>query len=201
MLVAGEISATLAKALVAIASDLHPALDKTFPAGVSKESCVLASLTVRDFLWRVGVKDAEVRPVYVMIRAFDANRKEIHSLGCGDQTKFFDIKGRYETDTPTRWSGHLVVIAGGFLIDTTLYQAARPAWETLPGMMAMPLDYDAGKKVLTGLVSNPDEAGTVVTVHWVEQPHNTRWRRAPDTEKARRVQAVKQLVQAWRQTA
>jgi len=70
-------SAKFTKALAAIASALHPAFDALLPVpGKSKESCVLCSVTVRDFLWRVGFKDARVTTCYLALVAHDANGKE-----------------------------------------------------------------------------------------------------------------------------
>ena len=102
---------------------------------ISKESCVLCALTVRDFLQRVGFKDARVASVTAMIRAF-SNGEELHSLGVGTPMDHQVLPGK--------WAGHLVTTVDGFLIDTTLAPWKRPAWPELPEMIVMEMHEPTG---------------------------------------------------------
>ena len=102
---------------------------------ISKESCVLCALTVRDFLQRVGFKDARVASVTAMIRAF-RNGEELHSLGVGTPMDHQVLPGK--------WAGHLVTTVAGVLIDTTLAPWKRPAWPELPEMIVMEMHKPKG---------------------------------------------------------
>src|SRR5262245_23199620 len=113
-----------AKLLKAVATinGIHDAFDATgvmkFP-GKSKESCILCALAVRDFLQRIGFKDAAVRSVGVLVQA-RRNGEVLHSVGVGLPARFYTdeaAKGR----NGSGWNGHLVTTVGKFMIDTTLY--------------------------------------------------------------------------------
>src|SRR5262252_7800728 len=124
MMVVGNPPAKLWKALAVIADALHPSfeLEPRIAPGISKSSCVICALTVRDFLRAIGFDMARVAPVCAVMWASE-NGKQLHSLGIGhpdDDSAFAD-----------RWSGHLVVVIGAFLIDATLYGAQRPQWPDL----------------------------------------------------------------------
>ena len=105
MLVQGEPPAKFLKALAVIAARLHPLYDAEpwiVRPGRSKESCVLSSLAVRDFLWKVGLKDAEVRPVVMTIKALDGDGRQ----KCGDH----DMEVVRRQSVPGGdWPGHMVV--------------------------------------------------------------------------------------------
>lgn len=75
----------LARAFDTIAKDLHLAFETLdwIEPGISRESCVLCSLAVRDFLRMIGFASANVAPVMMTIRAFDAAGNQVHSLGLG----------------------------------------------------------------------------------------------------------------------
>src|SRR5436190_5914768 len=121
--------AKLLKALAVIADRLHPVLAK---GGFrTHDSCVLLSLAVRDFLQAIDFTDAVATPVTVVVREFKPGGEQGHSLGIG-------VPGDRAV-APERWAGHMVVTLPkcGWLIDTTLYQAARPQWPELPGMVAV----------------------------------------------------------------
>lgn len=185
-------------ALHAIDAALHPAFDRVVPPGKSKESCVLCSLAVRDFLWRAGWKDATCTTVYMMIVATDPLGNEIWSLGVGDHTNIPTVDKRPMPDTAARWSGHMVVEvpSAGIMIDTTMFPAKREHWPNLPGMVAVqiqdgPISY--GLKPLAGMADD-DDRGRVQVV-WLRQP-NKRWQGAPDTDRARRLPVVKALLGA-----
>jgi len=209
MQVVGRPPAKFIKALATIASVLHPVFDKIVIPGKSKESCVLCSLTVRDFLWKIGFKDARLVTVYTAIRAVDSDGVEIHSVGVGDHNGTVPtLDKRALHDTATRWSGHMVVeVPGaGYIVDTTMYQMRRPAWPVLTGMMAVPIERDGtqsfGLDHLSAVkAKEPD--GSMVSMWWLVQP-NERWRGGPDTGKDRRAPVVKAMVQAfgqWRDNA
>ena len=200
--IVGEPPLKFIKALAAVAAALHPAFDEIVRPGQSKESCVLCSLTVRDFLWKVGFKDARVVTVYTVIRAVGDDGVEIHSLGVGDHNGTVPtLGGRTLKDTPERWSGHMVVEvpSAGYIVDTTMYQMMRPQWPVLTGMLATPIERDGthsfGLDNLADVgATQPD--GSMVAVRWLLQP-NERWRAAPDAERARRAPVVKALARLY----
>jgi hypothetical protein len=192
-------SAKFIKALASIASVLHPAYDAILPTpGKSRESCVLCSLTARDFLWRAGFKDARVTTVYLLLRAVDEAGKEIHSAGVGDHFNSpVPLTVPIPPDTAHRWNGHMVVEVPsvGYVLDLTLFHMKRPAWPSLPGMIAAPIEHGNGDQ-LAGVRVQQDD-GSALMVVWLRQD-NPRWRNAPDTERSLRIPVVKALVRAGR---
>jgi ribosome modulation factor len=203
MEVVGDPPAKLVKALAAVASDLHPAFDGVLRnAGKSKESCVLSSLAVRDFFWKIGFKDARATTVYLVLQALDAEGNEIHSIGVGDHVPVQSRFGRpLPLDTADRWSGHMVVTvpSAGYLIDTTLFHMRRPAWPDLPGMIAAPIER-TGQQTF-GLdhlayvgARSPDDG--LLRLAWLEQD-NERWRGSPDTQRDRRDPVVRAMRRAF----
>jgi hypothetical protein len=182
LLVCGEPSLKLTKALAAIAEMLHDtwALDGY---DVSKSSCVLSSLCVRDFLFQAGIRDATVEPVYTYMEA-QQDGVMIHNLGIG--------KPDEPATSKRHWPGHMVVVSKeeGYLIDATLYQAQRTQWPHLPNMIATPLitdDKDASQfRALSGLNNPKDENGYSFDITWFHTPDNVGWKRAPDIENLRR---------------
>lgn len=203
--VAGRPPAKLVKALATIASGLHSGFDALpwIAPGKSKSSCVLASLTIREFLVRIGYRDASVVPCLATVRAFLDGRQE-HSLGIGR----VDPGDRAP---PGHWPGHMVVSipSAGWLIDSTLYPARRPQWQALPGMMAVPLqvpplrvgEFDA----LAGLRAERDDGGEIELM-WLHQPGNRAWRQGPDAIHAERRRDVAAALtnafqQHWREVA
>jgi hypothetical protein len=199
MMVVGQPDAKLVKALAVIADGLHQfyAMALWMKPNHSKVSCILSSLTVRDFLFKIGITDAEVAPVMFAIQA---NQGEtcLHTLGIGDpdwrEARAEAAKGKEAGG----WKGHLVVKLPrhGYLIDTTLYQAKRKHWSDLPGMLAVPIvPYEEGGMFyglppLTGMIIDDDEAGTTLQILWLDQRRNKFWRAAPDGKDKRRRQAV-----------
>jgi hypothetical protein len=199
MTVVGEPPAKLLKALAVIADRLHPGFDlySDCAPGKSKESCVLCSLTVRDFLHLVGFEDARVRPVAVVLWA-DENGVRLHSAGIGTP----EDKREVPAD---RWIGHLVVTCRGFIIDTTLYQVQRPAWPELTGMIALPIAplepqriYDL--PLLAGIAADDEKRGYQFSIGWLDNPTNRVWLRGPDgRDRNRRVPVVQRLVDRFGQ--
>lgn len=199
MMVVGMPDAKLVKALAVIADGLHQfyAMVPWMKPNHSKVSCILASLTVRDFLFRIGITDAEVAPCMFAIRARQGE-VELHTLGIGDpdwrEARTEAAKGKKAAG----WKGHLVVKLPrhNYLIDTTLFQAKRQHWSDLPGMMAVPLqlaDPDMrfyGMPPISGMILDDDETGTTLDILWLDQRRNKFWRTAPDGKDKRRRQAV-----------
>src|SRR4030095_3900011 len=184
-----------AKALAVVALYLHQAVERLglYKPDISQQSCVLCSLAVRDFLHRVGFPQARVAPVVAVMRA-SGDGKELHSCGIG-------VPNAYQ-HTRTRWNGHMCVLVDNVLVDTTLYQAKRPQWPGLPGMMAVPLGVEDGSAkiditdarpgvpggrvygldLLAAAITDGDEsdAGYKFTIMWLDNPTNRWWRNGPD---------------------
>jgi hypothetical protein len=163
----------LMKAMAVIAEWLHPTFDVYYRDGDSLDSCILVAAVLRDFLFRVGFKDAEVRSVAFIIER-RKGEEIVHNLAIGNPGT---------PDSHARWNGHMVVVLPktGWLIDATLYQAKRGFWEFLPGMVATPMhDFKRtvrGRKVLTAFLSKDDD--DVIQGTWLDTPENNRWRTAP----------------------
>jgi hypothetical protein len=187
MLVVENPPAKLTKALAVIAAYLHETWGATpmiAHVDKSKESCILASETVRRFLYRIGFKSAQIVPVCCAMRA-ERDGVELWSLGVGNPVHS-DWPDPAPRDTPA-WDGHMVVVVDGWLIDTTLYPSRRPAWEGSPQMIAVPLlspgtvadkvwDHD----VLTGFTGTDQVTGNEYTCVWLDQHERTDYRDAPD---------------------
>ena len=168
---------------------------------ISKESCALCSLTVRDFLQRIGFKDARVRSVTAIMKA-RRNGEEIHSLGVGTPMD--------REVLPGKWAGHLVTTVDGYLIDTTLGPWKRPAWPDLPEMVVikmfeepkghrMPLE---GDNLWPLTAARLDGGDTEIELVYLDRPANQSWKNGGgDTNKDRRREVIMALVKrfgAWR---
>jgi hypothetical protein len=184
----------LVDAMKIVSSHLHQKFQPIF-GEISKNSCVLASLTVRDFMFRAGFRDVVVRPVRVLMRA-SRGGKEVNSVGVGYQ---HEGKG-----DPRRWAGHMAVYSPSlnYLIDTTLFQAQRKDWPFLPGMIAVPLRNTSSDQVIFGLkpitgmsIDIPDDDYSYEIV-WLDDPKNNTWKTAPDTSKRRRKPVVNAMLDA-----
>jgi hypothetical protein len=202
LLVVDTPPAKFTKALAVIASALHPLYDRRLPMpGKSLESCVLCSLTVRDFLWKVGFKDARLTTVYLVLEATDAAGETIHSAGCGDHNGPVPVAVPVPREDRGRWNGHVVVEvpSAGYIIDTTMFPMKRPAWPELPGMAALPVDHGGpqsyGLDHLAGIRSNRDD-GSTFRAWWLRQP-NPSWRDAPDASRKLRLPVVAALRTAF----
>ena len=177
MTVMGAPPLKLRNALEIIANHLHQEFAKVswLPhKDRSKESCILCSLTVREFLVRADFQDADARPVCLYLSAHKGGRlvKQLMVPDPDDKRQL-----------PSRWAGHMVVVipSAAYLIDTTLYQAARPEWKSLPGMAAVPL-YPANASLFSmkqiSCVSWKEEDGYKVTAGWLDAPTNKSWRKS-----------------------
>lgn len=154
---------------------------------------MLSSLTVRDFLFHAGFRDAEALPVKALMRA-EQDAKQLHVVGVGFSSATSDQKDR--------WAGHMAVVVPSlnYLIDTTLFSAKRPQWDFLPGMLAVPIAQDDEEKrhfdlkAITGFrVSVPDKDYEFRIV-WLDDRQNTLWKRTPDTSKRRRERVVSRML-------
>jgi hypothetical protein len=189
--------AKLIKALAVIADRLHSSWDAIIPKNKSKESCVLCSLTVRDFLRTIGIA-ARVEPV-VFLAIAKRDGKILHSTAVGMPSESAPtnlimtpndaLSGPTTFVKPGQWNGHLVTIVrdSGWLIDVTLYQAQRPAWPQLPGMIAISLDRDKdriewrGMPVLAAIhTHDPDDGNYRFDAGWFLNAGNKSWRSGPD---------------------
>jgi hypothetical protein len=155
---------------------------------------VLASLTVRDFLQGIGYRDASVRTVSAVLRA-EQNGKQLHSAGLG-------IPGHGQKPDERHFIGHVVAVVPSvkLLIDTTLYQVIRPAWEAaLTGMVATrygPPSYGIdvfGLHPFAGTAIERAADGYLFTLLWLDWRRNKVWRDAPDTEDWRRAGVLAEL--------
>jgi hypothetical protein len=200
MLVLGTPSPKLAKALAVIADGLHTGFDlaSDVPVNKSKESCVLAALTARDFLRQIGL-DARERSSSVVMRA-ERGGTELHSLGVGG----FEDNPR-EAD-PGYWNGHMVVLVENYLIECTLYRAVRPAWPDLPPMFALPCGEHEGERIFdkpvlaTATITDDAPPGDYrFDIIWLDFRKNRGWRRGPDgRDMLRRLPVVRRLVDRFR---
>jgi hypothetical protein len=202
----------MADALAVIATFLHPLFDTGWtnakhymPPGKSKDSCILCSITVRDFLYRVGFRDASVRSVEYHMAEHGEPGSGVNGPEQRAVSRTLDIGADDNTEVrPDRWNGHLVVIVEGWLIDTTLYQATpRPEWPNFPPMWATKLRDDlplaGGKRVLAeGFHMYEDKH--VLHWMWLDRPDKDHgFRTAPDfVQKWRRERVVDALVKAFK---
>lgn len=191
MTVIGSPPPKLWKALAVIVDQLHPTFAKQpwiEHKNKSKESCVLSSLAVRDFLWALSFLNAHVRPVATAMRAMRKG-EVLHSLGVGMPD------GEMYARTPRRfWNGHLVVVVDGFVIDTTLHRMRRPQWPKLAGMLALPLkpptdELVYGLKPIAGggVWLNPSTSFEII---YLDNPGNSRWTEGGDAREFWRREAA-----------
>lgn len=193
MLVCGQPERQLKTALKTIALYLHPlwAFDHFDGSEISKQSCVLCSLTARDFLFQCGFKDVKVTTVFTVMQALQ-DGEVTYSLGIG--------KPGEKPNGPGRWPGHMVVEIPsiGLIVDTTLYQAKRPQWPDLPGMIATPTNRTGTlfDHPVMAAISTAEDKGYQFSVWWLEVGGNDGWKGSPDAERhrRRRKQVVEKLL-------
>lgn len=199
-------SAKLIKAMAVIAHYLHPVCDQAgwMAPGKSRESCILSSMIAREFLFRIGFRDADVRSVVLFMRAFTPEGEEAHSLGIGDPRLKPGDPSTIPVNGRLKWNGHAVVTVDGWMIDTTIYQATpRAAWPGLPPMIAARLNPDVATDrvwdlpLLAGVKGKADNGNDVI-MGWLSQSFNDGWRSSPDAmRKHERQKIVRQLVEAF----
>lgn len=184
----------LALAIEIIGLYLHQAYaaERRIGEGLSQKSCILMAATVRDFLYRVGFRDAQVRPVVFFIEAI-RNDEVIKQLGIGNP------EGPQKREDA--FDGHMIVTAEGWLIDPTLFHATpREQWPTFPTMMAQPLFKGDpaiewfGLPVLTGGAVPENDQGNLVRWAWLDQPINTDYLTSGDWRKKFKRERVTDLM-------
>jgi hypothetical protein len=186
----------LLAALGIIGTELHEAFDRQpwlREPGYSKQSCLLASLTVADFLRELGYADANVRSVAAVMKG-ELEGRMVHSLGIG-------VVPDGKQAPPGRFDGHIVTVvpSARLLIDTTLHQAIRPQWRgLLTGMMAVQYGVPRSGARMFGLApfagaKIDDGAGFVMEVVWLDRRDNKGWRKGGDNEEWRRVAVLAAL--------
>lgn len=183
-------------ALYVIAENLHDTFNRApgIRPNASRESCILSSLAVRSFLVAIGIP-ARVVSVTTVIKACAGDRL-LHSLGIGVPSD--------ERKIDNRWKGHLVVVAGNWLIDTTLFLCRRDAWRGhLSGMMAVEIYPEMLNSIpmFEGLVplagAGLEEDDYTFGIVWFDNPSNQTWREANDARKKfRREFVVRALFEA-----
>jgi len=188
-------------AAFSVIADLHETFAEYAPGltpGISKRSCVLSSLTVRDFLRLAGF-DAEVRPCMFMAEAWDIFGEVQHTLGVGTPDWREGKIKRRRMGEVDGWRGHLVCIlpAERWVIDTTLFQARRPTWPHLPGMFALPINpapkVYRGMDALATLHAN-ETNGDRLRLTWLDQRRNRYWETVPDAAFVRRSGVVRRML-------
>lgn len=192
----------LETALSVISMFLHQTFEaeQRIDSGLSKTSCILMAATVRDFLYRVGFRDAQMRSVVFWIEAI-RDDKVIKQLGVGNP------EGPQHREDA--FDGHMVVVTEGWLIDPTMFHATpRPEWPNFPTMMASalysgdpPLDW-FGLPILVGRAIPENEVGNMVRWAWLDQPTNDDWKRAGDfTKKYKRERVTDLMVKVFKAMA
>jgi hypothetical protein len=204
----------LVKAAAALAHihDLYDQTRRLKDPGRSKVSCILCALTCQDFLRRIGFTDAQVMPVYTLVRAY-RDEVDVWSVGVGDHSEVAKHLVGHPVPKGPGWNGHLVTVvpsANAFL-DLTAFQLQRAEWwPSLPGMFVAAID---GPDIATepfpgmrtlGCVSGMEDDGTKVIAAWLMQPWNRSWKQAPDAHREQRrdvVAALAELFGKWRNAA
>jgi hypothetical protein len=196
MLVIGRPPVKTLKALAVIATRLHQSFAEQdwLERAKSQESCVLCTLSVCDFLNAIGIT-AQPRSVGLYLQA-EQDGKLLHNLGIGIPS---------QPPRPGYWLGHLVAVLPheGYLIDTTLARAKRPAWPNLPGMMAVPIQARPPRRRMYGLrpftsVTWHDDTGLEQFIAWLDRPRAQEWQNGPDAvQEWRRVVTVDDMRQKF----
>ena len=159
----------------------------------------MSSAIVRDFLYRVGFRDADVRACALfMVGRRPGEAEPVHRLGIGDP-RLGPGDNVIWRDFEQRWNGHAVVVTQGFLIDPTLYQAQRPQhWPGLPGMVCTPLNTTddepyMGLPILAGS-EGVAENGVDTAIVWLDQPLNTGWQTSPDYKRKHERRRISEML-------
>lgn len=173
--------------------------------GKAMNVCILASLSVREFLRRINI-EAEVKSVGLIVKAtaYEANIP-LHTVGVGCNKLWNEpYKGK-------NWDGHLIVAVPGYIIDPTFGQIRRNAWEWIPDCAVVP----RGNKLPPITMDNGQSLPVVA--HWQESviKHNYRfaatwlaytnnkgWRDSPDyKDPSRRKAQADEMLAEWHRRA
>lgn len=176
MVVVGTIPARLVAPLEFLGNNLHSTLDdgKGRHAGWSRVACIATSLIVRDFLTALHIR-ADVRSVAAYAFAtLNGTKYPERALGAPSD--------RIE---PNQWQGHIVVVAEGVLIDTTLRGLDTPGVSSLPRMIALPIVTGGGTINGLGVIADLSVKAENVDLRlaWVDRPEHQGWRERPDALK------------------
>jgi len=171
------------------------------PEAHGRGRCVLASMVSMDVLHALGFPDAYVLPCTVQVVNAGAQEylRQCQGLPLEKQQRLVEI---YKTthdahivvigadDSPDRdngWSGHLVVVVGGYLLDLTLDQASRPHKGIHLEPMVVPLCVPDARTAENGIrVAGAQETKTRTLVEWYTTPLNQRYLQAPDAAPEKR---------------
>jgi len=163
--------------------------------------CVLASLVAMDVLQACGFDDAAVLPCTVVAAnagaleyerlapslALDKQQLLAERLMAEKNAHSVMIGAMEDPDPAGGWSGHLVVVVKGRLLDLTLEQASRPAKGILLQAMWVALHVPEPTIVADGtLVAGAQHDQSLTSVRWYATPSNTRYQTAPDAATDRR---------------
>jgi hypothetical protein len=161
--------------------------------------CIVLSLAVRDFLRDLGF-DAQVRTVVLQFIAKEQ----------GEWLPALTVGGRWfrgEHPYPGGWDGHMVATlpGEGLLIDPSLGEYRRPAWNWIPDIVITPLLKAhelvplAGRKFRV-LAAIEQQAGdeTLSGAMWLAHK-NDKWRGSPSTARERRTPIVTALSEAFKE--
>lgn len=156
--------------------------------------CILASLTIRDVLRRLGFA-ADVKSVALQVRAW-LDDIPLHTLGVGLNALW---------DEPYRgkdWDGHLIVTLPGFIVDPTFYCMRRDSWNWTPDVAivskknAKGNGIEATRRILPAIAAwhrempNPHYRFEAV---WAATG-NKGWLKAPDTKPERRHDLTEEIL-------
>lgn len=145
--------------------------------------CILASLSIREVLRRLGFK-AEVRSVALELTAsaYESN-VGLHTLGVG----MGKLIG--EPYIGKNWDGHLIVTVENYLIDPTFYNCRRKVWDWIDNVAVVPRCKDKQTlqvrhtrlPVLATIEEKiPDIENYQFKAVWAANSSNTGWRGSPD---------------------
>jgi hypothetical protein len=183
-------------------NNLEDALEFLRGVKFSGNHCILASMTVRDFLRQIGFK-AEVKSVELAIEAtaFESNMP-LYTLGVGCN-KLWN-----QPYTGKDWDGHLVVATPGYIIDMTYYQMRRLAWQWIEDVAIVPrndklasVQMDNGQTlpVIAQIEEEVEEHNYKYTAKWLSYSNNKGWLTAPDYKiVSKRRGLTEELIETWK---
>lgn len=130
-----------------------PMVEAVFaPDQPGRGRCVLVSHIVRDCLHRLGYPDATCLPCMVRVNNALGAQYQKESMNLSPEASerlaesyasrgghILEIGHPDDPDTAGGWSGHLVCVVSGFLLDFVLEQFSRPAKGIILGPVAAPL--------------------------------------------------------------
>ena len=187
----------LLAALGIIGTEFHPAFDRQpwlREPGYSKQSCLLTSLTVRDFLREIGFADANVRSVAAVMRA--EHERPRGAFARHRRARFGQVPGA------GRFAGHIVAVVPE--------RAAPDRHDALsgdPAAMARRAHRHDGGALRRAAIRRAHVRACAVcrrndrrrrgrfamTIVWLDRRDNKVWRKGGDNEEWRRVAVLAAL--------